>query len=219
MSERVKRWLNPYIQKLSDFPERIILGLDVEKDKIELNRAVSRFSHAYFEFGSGSGNHLIARAIQEPQAAFVGFELRFKRAYRTIEKSQSKNVENTFVVKSDARKFLDFSLSIPLQGIYVNFPDPWARKREHKHRMLTEHLLDDASRVLEKGGFVSVKTDHESYFNDFIESAKRSKGWTLITYTKDLHNSDYLEGNVVTEFESLFLKQGLPICHAKFIKD
>ena len=81
-------WENPYIAKLSEL-ETIVAAQSnsiSSEDCERLRSLVAPYTKVYLEFGSGSGAHLIERAASDPDSAYVGFELRFKRAFRTAEK-------------------------------------------------------------------------------------------------------------------------------------
>ena len=47
---------------------------------------------------------------------------------------------------------------------------------------------------------------------DFSLEEVEEAGWTLEKSTFDLHNSEYVEGNIMTEYEEKFVAKGNPIC-------
>lgn len=209
---------NPYINRLDEFQGRIFSFYErpLERDAIwETHRA---FNNIICEIGSGSGMHLISFASQNPETCCFGIELRYKRAVRTIEKAQKLGVENLFILRTDARLISKIFSANSLSGIFINYPDPWAKRCEQKHRILRSEFLSELEKLLIPHGFLSVKTDHHEYFEFFTEEIAKIPQFKSINQTNDLYKSSYLGENIPTEFEKLFHSQNLPLCYAKYEK-
>ena len=98
-----------------------------------------------------------------------------------------------------------------LSGIIANFSDPWARKCNYEKRRLTHPaLLVNYKRVLKSDGLFSFKTDNDTLFDYTLEVLPES-GFEITYTTRDLHNSDRNESNIVTEYERSFTEKGVPI--------
>ena len=212
-TERVKA--NPYVERSYKYPERLFNFYDFDKDLALVKNVFNDAKYIYVEFGSGSGGHLIDLAESLPGAHCIGFEIRYKRAVRTIEKSVVRNINNTWILRTDGNNIDKVFDEASIDRIYVNFPDPWSRPREWKHRTLSERFLDKCSKLLKPSGQLWVKTDHEEYFRSFLKKIKRDNRFTLLGVTEDLYSSEFISDNIVTEFESLFISQGLPIYHLR----
>ena len=198
-----RKWINPYWKKISNHPTRIFLEQDLYQDSSLFKQEISKYKKIICEFGSGSGQHLIELARRNPDTAVIGFELRFKRVVRTIEKSEAGGIPNTFVICGYAQNSIEFINSI--NEIYINFPDPWEKKT--KNRLINESFLLDLSKLLKANGVFNFKTDHRDYFVKV--TAMIESHYQLIFSTNDLHSEDVI--NIKTEFESMFLSQGLSI--------
>ena len=70
---------------------------------------------------------------------------------------------------------------------------------------------DEILNILKENGRIIFKTDNKDLFDFSVEEIKTA-GWTLDLCTYDLHHSEYLEGNIMTEYEERFVKKGNPIC-------
>jgi len=205
---------NPYSTKLGEFPDIIIDTLK-ESNRAEaaalVKEKISKFKKIALELGSGSGEHLVNRAALEPETLFIGVEIRFKRIYRTAQKSLQSNLSNVLLVRIFAEEigslFSDHSLDL----VYINFPDPWAKRRWLKHRLVSDSYLDLLHRLLKKTGTFSFKTDHPDYFVAVLDSIQKAPKWTLSKSTTDLYKSPWITNNIPTEFEKLFLSKGLPV--------
>lgn len=176
----------------------------------------------YCELGSGSGGHLIECAARDPEALFVGFELRYKRAYRTAEKALQRNLSNIFVFRANALELTRVFRQGELDGVYVNFPDPWDRKKWKKHRLLNPGMLHTLHQLLSPGGFISYKSDHKGYFFDTMELLQEqffaSGLFRMRAYSEDFHCSGYADGSPRSEFEKLFKSKGCPVYYVKIEK-
>lgn len=198
------RPVNAYRERIADFPGRLFPLLDAEAEIEEIRSLLGRFSTVYCELGCGSGKHLIELAARERDALLLGFELRYKRAVRTIEKALAAGRENIYVLRADALAHLQRLGEGVLDGIFVHFPDPWDKKRWHKHRLLKAKMLESAFSVLKDSGFLSVKSDHRRYIYDFLEAVEHNQGFRLVGFTSDLARSPYGAQSIPSEFEHLF---------------
>ena len=99
-----------------------------------------------------------------------------------------------------------------IDKIYLNFSDPWPKKR-HEARRLTHHnFLAIYEKLLKPKSLLLFKTDNVSLFNFSLEEIKNSN-FTLLEFTYDLHNDKKLnESNIMTEYETKFSKLGNKIC-------
>jgi len=219
---RKRRWLNPYLTRVQEFSDRIFTP---DPQSAELSAMRSRIAsqqrlgqRLIVELGSGSGQHLIELARRHSDTAFWGFELRFKRAVRTVEKATRFEISNLCIARTDAARLAELFEPDSVSGIYVNFPDPWLRPKQWKHRMLSAEMLSRAHVVLQAGGFFSAKTDSKEYFDWFREQAEADSRFEVVEESYDLAASKYAAGNIVTEFESMFLSQRLPIHYLRLQK-
>lgn len=209
---------NPYVSLIPTVAHRIPVNttLDVPPTELAaLREVMSAYPEVYCEIGSGSGAHLIERARRDPKALYIGIELRYKRAYRTVLKAERDGVENLYVLRTDAKHLLTLFPEKRLSGIYVNFPDPWDKRRWHKNRMMSQQFFENALKLLREGGYVSYKTDHQEYFESTIALLETLPNFEITEVTRDLYGSEYLDDNVPTEFERLFRSKGLPIYFLK----
>ncbi|RIL10523.1 MAG: tRNA (guanosine(46)-N7)-methyltransferase TrmB [Proteobacteria bacterium] len=214
-------WLNPYIPLVDSEPE-LILSPGNLRSFDEIGAIIKRLSHTYqdlaLELGSGSGGHLIERSMRDPSALHIGFELRFKRTYRTIEKAKRAGVRNLLMVHSKAQNAPKIFEPGSIRAIYVNFPDPWDKRRWEKHRLLSSQFLDEIARLLKPGGFFSYKTDHQECFEQVLTSLENKPFYKVSKLTFDIKSSEFAASNIESEFERLFYSQGVNVHYLEAIK-
>jgi tRNA (guanine-N7-)-methyltransferase len=112
------------------------------------------------EIGFGRGLFLVQRASAAPQVRLLGIEIKNKLVYRVDQRLRRLGLSRVRVMAGDARKLLpEVRPAAALSRVFVNFPDPWWKKRHAKRRLLAEPVLDQIARLLKAGGELFVQTD------------------------------------------------------------
>ncbi len=207
-------WKNQYIDLVGSKPEYIIpmAGADdCVAVQAELAARAAHFSGLVVELGSGSGGHLLDRAAAAPEILFVGFELRYKRVFRTAQKGEQRGLKNFLIVKGDARFMPKLFAPHSLNGVYVNFPDPWAKARWRKHRLLQTEFLQQVASLLKTGAFFSYRSDHEEYFNKTAALMSNVPQLHVEYLTHDFWKSTHACDPISSEFEKLFKGKGVAV--------
>ena len=123
---------------------------------------------------------------------------------------EEKQLTNLVFIRMDAEEIEEVFEKEEVAQIYLNFSDPWPKDRHAKRRLTSTRFLARYENILKKDGNVIFKTDNRDLFDFSLEQAKEAE-WVIENYTYDLHNSEYNEGNVMTEYEEKFSKEGKPI--------
>lgn len=170
----------------------------------------------YIEIGCGKGKFILENATLNPDINYIAVEKNFDVLVLAMEKVQAAGLTNVKFLAGDANVFAEFDTKTRCDRIFINFCDPWKKSGQKKRRLTHERFLDIYKKLLNPGGEVHFKTDNMKLFefslNSFADYGLRMKNITL-----DLHNSDF-EGNIMTEYETLFSEQGMPIyrCEVAF---
>lgn len=166
----------------------------------------------HIEVGMGKGQFIITMAENNPDINYIGIEKYSSVLVRAIEKQEEKQLPNLFFIRMEAENIADVFEKNEVSQIYLNFSDPWPKDRHAKRRLTSVQFLERYEKILKTKGHVIFKTDNRDLFDFSLEQEKEAPHWTLLNYTFDLHNSQYVEGNVMTEYESRFVAKGNPIC-------
>jgi tRNA (guanine-N7-)-methyltransferase len=220
------KWINPYILKIETHSDKILYNDASPAPELFADKTLQvmrQYRGTIVELGSGSGKHLVALAENNPDHAIFGFELRFKRAVKTVEKAELKALSNLYVFRTTADNLSRLFPEATIDQLHLNFPDPWEKDRWKKNRMLTAEKLSKIARHMKIGGTFSFKTDHTGYFEDGLKIFQESSEFTLLRVNRDLHaeqpnqrkerSASLSSDNITTEFEQLFLSKGMPIYH------
>ena len=169
------------------------------------------------EIGFGVGNFLIEMGIREPDENFIGMDFYHKGIRKVISRIDKYQVNNTRIVYGDAKEktpllFNDQELS----RAYINFPDPWPKKRHHKRRLIKPAFIKTLSEKLKPGGEIHIATDFESYALEILEffenepTLKNKSGSGTFLLQK--------EGVPKTKYEKKFINAGERIFYLEFAK-
>lgn len=165
----------------------------------------------HIEIGMGKGQFIIELAKRNPDINYIGIEKYSSVLVRAIEKrEQEPELLNLFFIRIDAEYITDVFDKDEVGLIYLNFSDPWPKDRHAKRRLTSAHFLSLYDQFLSPEGKIIFKTDNRGLFDFSMEQIPEA-GWILESYTYDLHNSSYNEGNIMTEYEAKFSQMGTPI--------
>jgi tRNA (guanine-N7-)-methyltransferase len=137
----------------------------------DLSSASSTFlnsrSTCVWEVGCGHGHFLTAYATQHPAEVCVGIDIIRDRIDRAERKRTRAKLANLHFLHADATDFLEtMPGGASFSAIYMLFPDPWPKRRHHKHRLLEAGFLRAVAERAGQGVRFYFRTDHEPYFND-----------------------------------------------------
>ena len=164
----------------------------------------------HIEVGMGKGKFIMELAERNPDINYVGIEKFSSVLVRALQKMEEKELSNLVFIRMDAEELEEVFEKEEVAQIYLNFSDPWPKDRHAKRRLTSTRFLSRYEKVLKADGKVIFKTDNRDLFDFSLEQAKEAD-WVIENYTYDLHNSEYNEGNVMTEYEEKFSKEGKPI--------
>jgi len=116
------------------------------------------------EIGFGRGEFLLEMAQRAPEQAFVGVEVSYKRALKMARRLAKLAIPNIAVVEGRAEEVLRDALAdASVACFWLNFPDPWPKKRHARRRFVQPESLAWITRRLVPGGVVRVATDDPDY--------------------------------------------------------
>ena len=173
MRLRKKKWAKPLLESTTEY-----VITDFEKVKGNWNKEFNNENPIYLEIGMGKGDFLCGLALQNPSINYVGIELSETVAAIALKKIMSYELTNVRIIRFDASNLENIFTSGEISRIYLNFSDPWPKKRHEKKRLTYKDFLDKYERLLEGKGKVCFKTDNEGLFDFSLESFELN-GWKL----------------------------------------
>ena len=122
------------------------------------------------EIGFGMGNFLIEMAAKEPASNFIGIDFYHKGIRKLMARIKKLQLENIRVVYGDIRSKISILFKDKeLNTIYINFPDPWPKKRHIKRRLIKPEFIKQLAQKLNFEGITYLATDSENYAHEMLE--------------------------------------------------
>lgn len=189
----------------------------------------------FMEIGMGKGRFIIEMAASHPEAEYLGVERYESVLFRACERmagipynTPADKLErelhpeldadfsappNLHFLSVDARELPELFAPGEIDGLFLNFSDPWPKARHARRRLTSREFLARYEQFLKDQGRLTFKTDNQALFDFSLEEISEAPHWELETVTRDLHHDPVLmEGNIMTEYERRFSALGNKIC-------
>ena len=207
MRLRRKPWIDTAILDYADFVTP--LGGDWTQFADRWTETFGRTAPLHVEIGVGKGAFLTELAARHPDVNYVGLEAQQGVLYFAARKTAERRLANLRLLVFDAVHLMELFAPGEVDRIYLNFSDPWPKKRHAKRRLTSEFFLAHYAALLGANGEIRFKTDNMGLFDYSIETMER-EGWQLSNVTHDLHALGE-EDNIMTEYERKFSARGAKI--------
>ena len=194
MRTKYKPWAKPFIEEHTE----VMCPFD----------GLNVYKPYYLEIGSGKGQFLALMAINHPELTFIGVERNVTCAGFTAKKLVEKEIKNAKLVCADAEQVLPNIESDSVECLFLNFSDPWPKKRHAKRRLTSNSFLLEYYRILKKGAKLIFKTDNYDLFTYSIEMIQESP-FKLVEANYSYDGNDPFDA--CTEYEQNFRNNEQPI--------
>lgn len=178
------------------------------KQKDDIQKIIKKNSDKkiYLEIGMGKGDFITQMASLDRENIYIGVELSppiLALAVKKLKRYEEQNgkLDNVYFMSFDAITISEIFEENQIEKIYLNFSDPWPKKKHAKRRLTNEKFLCEYEKVLRKNGQIEFKTDNRGLFEYSLVSLQ-NYGLKFIEVYLDLHKADIF--NVETEYEKKF---------------
>ncbi len=168
------------------------------------------------EIGMGKGNFIIKMAKKYKDINFIGIEMFDSVIVRSVQKLENEDIPNLKLIRLDAN-YIEDIFDKEINTIYLNFSDPWPKKRHEKRRLTSDVFLKKYDNIFKGKKEIIQKTDNINLFSYSLSSLSLY-GYKFDYVTLDLLSENDLD-NVLTEYESKFNSKGVRICKLVAHKD
>ena len=159
------------------------------------------------EIGMGKGDFIIGMAKKYPNINFIGIEKYESVMVRAIEKLEGTDLPNLKLIRMDAINIGDVFYK-EIDTVYLNFSDPWPKKRHAKRRLTSDVFLKLYDNIYSGISHIIMKTDNIILFSSSLVTLS-NYGYHFKRVSLDLEHEDI--DNVVTEYENKFMNLGVKI--------
>ena len=169
------------------------------------------------EIGFGMGNFLIEMAAKEPASNFIGIDFYHKGIRKLMARIKKLQLENIRVVYGDIRSKISILFKDKeLNTIYINFPDPWPKKRHIKRRLIKPEFIKQLAQKLNFEGIIYLATDSEIYAHEMLEYFNAETLFQNIESQKG-----FLKERIdlpKTKYEKNFINAGEKIFYLEYVR-
>ena len=166
----------------------------------------------HIEIGCGKGAFALYMA-KHTNCMYYALEKVPDIMVMAVEKAALADLKNIRYIMADAASLPKICEEESVDVLYLNFSDPWPKKRDMKKRLTYITFLEIYKKILKPQGIIRMKTDNEKLFYFSLDQFVQA-GFTLFDMTTDLHHSNIVN-ECMTEYEERFSQQNMPIYSVK----
>lgn len=163
----------------------------------------------HLEIGCGKGKFISEMAQRNPNVNYIAMDLFEDVLVLAMERVVACGVDNVKLFVGNAAMLEEYFKTGEIERIYLNFSDPWKKKKQAKRRLTHKNFLNIYKKIIKNGNKICFKTDNKDLF-EFSLNSFAEENYKLSNITFDLHNSGF-DDNVMTEYETKFSEIGMPI--------
>lgn len=201
MRLRHKPWAK---DKLNDHPQYVPQHPESLKGQWQTRFEKSQPIH--IEVGSGKGRFITEMAKANPNINYISIEIQTSVIVSVLELQLANPQPNLQILHADGRNLDQYFAENEVSRVYLNFSDPWPKKKHAKRRLTSPDFLMQYQHILTPHGDIHFKTDNQGLF-EYSLSSMSTFGMHFNQVWLNLHQSDF-KGNIMTEYEEKFSSRG-----------
>lgn len=194
MRGRFKPWAKPFLEAHPEIAAFDVASLDFQ-EPLDL------------EIGAGKGDFALARAAANPARRLLALERDISIAGLFAKKALEAGLTNLTILPLDFDDASEGFSKMRFGSIFMNFSDPWPKKKHAKRRLTFAPRLKQIASLLEEKGAIYVKTDNDVLY-EFTKEQAIEAGLSIVSDEPDYQLAS---GDFLTEYESRFRGEGKAI--------
>lgn len=176
-----------------------------------VDSAYDNKNELFLEIGCGKGAFITGLSKQFPDKRLLAVELVPDVLMMAMEKAEREDANNVRFLHANAENIADIIPEKSVSRLYLNFSDPWPKKRNAKRRLTSPLFLERYKKILADDGMIIFKTDNKGLFDYSLESFTEN-GFAVSEVSFDLHSDPVFSiDNIKTEYENNFSAKGFLI--------
>ena len=214
LRESQQDYLDQDLAKLS--PGAVDWEVNPDRNPIDLD-ALFGGKDIWLEIGFGGGEHLVHMAARYPDIRIIGCEPYLNGVAMLLGKIRKAGVQNLAVHPGDVRDLFDVLPAQSVSKVFLNYPDPWPKKRHHRRRFVTQEHLVPLHGVMKPGAEFRVATDIKDYVRQTMEEVPKA-GFTWTAEGPDDWRIAWDDWHS-TRYEQKALREGRTPHYMTFLRD
>ncbi|GAA0180623.1 tRNA (guanosine(46)-N7)-methyltransferase TrmB [Clostridium sediminicola] len=204
MRLRKKWWARPELEASPLFK-----SIDEARElKGRWNEEFKNDNDIYLELGCGRGGFTTELSRINLDKNIVAIDLKDEILINALKNLEKGEVENARLIAMNIMFIAEIFEKNEVGRIFINFCNPWPKDRHNKRRLTHSNFLEMYKQFIKPRGEIWFKTDDMELYEESFEYFEES-GFEILYKTYDLHNSEYSEKNIMTEYESKFKERGI----------
>ncbi|HEU5147218.1 MAG TPA: tRNA (guanosine(46)-N7)-methyltransferase TrmB [Chryseosolibacter sp.] len=170
------------------------------------------------ELACGRGEYTIGLAKLFPERNFIGVDIKGERIWKGSTMALEEKLVNAGFLRTQILALENFFEPAEVNEIWLTFPDPRPRKRDVKRRLTSPRFMDMYKNILQKSGYLRLKTDNTQLFEYTLEQLQMRSDISDLAFTADVYNSDFKNEcfDIKTRYEQEFSQKGEKIKYLRF---
>ena len=141
----------------------------------------------FAEFGCGKGKFIASMASLHPDREYIAFEGNQSVVWHAMQKADAQKLDNVKFCPHYIDLVGDLFDDGELDGVYLNFSDPWPKSKHETRRLTAGSRLSGYIRAVRQGGTIEFRTDNDDLFDYTMDRIMMESGIRIVAVTRDLH--------------------------------
>lgn len=181
-----------------------------KENKGKWNKVFSNDNNIEIEIGTGKGKFIIGKALENPNINFIGIEKYDSPLVSAVKKLEELELDNLKLICLDALE-IEEVFDHEIDKIYLNFSDPWPKKRHTKRRLTSSVFLNKYESLFKNKKRIEMKTDNDDLY-EFSSESFIENGYDIVKT-----DTNYFD-TIRTEYEDKFISLGKNINYISVVK-
>lgn len=181
-----------------------------KENKGKWNKVFNNDNNIEIEIGTGKGKFIIGKALENPNINFIGIEKYDSPLVSAVKKLEELELDNLKLICLDALE-IEEVFDHEIDKIYLNFSDPWPKKRHTKRRLTSSVFLNKYESLFKNKKRIEMKTDNDDLY-EFSSESFIENGYDIVKI-----DTNYFD-TIRTEYEDKFISLGKNINYISVVK-
>ena len=181
-----------------------------KENKGKWNKVFNNDNNIEIEIGTGKGKYIIGKALENPNINFIGIEKYDSPLVSAVKKLEELELDNLKLICLDALE-IEEVFDHEIDKIYLNFSDPWPKKRHTKRRLTSSVFLNKYESLFKNKKRIEMKTDNDDLY-EFSSESFIENGYDIVKT-----DTNYFD-TIRTEYEDKFISLGKNINYISVVK-
>lgn len=199
-------------QTLKDKYPQFAAGFDPETFPLDIRQVYPGYEKYVLELGCGWGEFALEYSQKNPGHFYLALDKKRYRIKKSLRihsgiTSEIGAGQNGNDISLDNLRWMVCNFDWYFHGLFlphsfdkviINFPDPWPKKKQTKHRFIKFEFINALHEILNKDGIIEFATDHWNYMENGLMDFNKSGKF------ENIHGENVILNQIQNRPESFF---------------